>query len=124
VGRGGDVDTWFRIMMLGTTGAWAACQGACYHRDSSNMTTHTVFPRIRGNHLLKSIDARLQTEEDSEVISLLKEYRRAIYCSIFKTKIELGFINGMKKIFGRDISRSLTEYLVKRKKVMEVKSDE
>jgi GT2 family glycosyltransferase len=123
LGRGGDVDTWFRIMMLGTTGAWAAYQGAYYHRDSDNMTTQTVFPSIRENHLLRSINAHLQTEEDSELRALLKQYRRAIYRSTFKTKIELAFIHGMKKIFGPVISRSFTENLVKRKKSMEFKGD-
>lgn len=37
--RGGDIDTWFRIMLTHGKCAWSAHIGAVYHRDSINMVS-------------------------------------------------------------------------------------
>ncbi len=43
--RGGDVDTWLRLMTRTDLG-WSSFVGATYHRDSVNMVTRTTIPHI------------------------------------------------------------------------------
>lgn len=116
VGRGGDVDTWFRIIMSGAIGAWAAYEGAVYYRDSENMTTQNVAPRFRGNHLLSSIKLALKNETECGVRKLLKKYRKSIYLSIVKGKSEVFFIKFTQTVLGDTLSRRLIEGMMRIKK--------
>jgi len=108
-GRGGDVDTWFRIMMTGATGAWAAVIGAVYHRDSQNMTTRRVAPGARDNHLLRSIHRALADERDPAAQALLREYRRAVERSIRRDLRQHRALQLAGTLLGPRLSRRLVE---------------
>ncbi|WP_066632800.1 glycosyltransferase family 2 protein [Desulfolucanica intricata] len=67
--RGGDIDTWLRIM-LQTEAAWSPLIGATYYRDSVNMVTRTV-PNTNIQCVYSTIKETLRNKE-------YKEYKRAL----------------------------------------------
>jgi len=115
-GRGGDVDTWFRIMMTGATGAWAAEIGAVYHRDSQNMTTRRVAPGARDNHLLRSIRRALADERDAAAQALLCDYRCAVQRSIRRDLRQHRMLQLAGALLGQKLSRRLVQRAMRMKR--------
>ncbi|WP_020614567.1 glycosyltransferase family 2 protein [Sediminispirochaeta bajacaliforniensis] len=56
--RGGDRDTWLRLLSC-TDFAWSPFLGAVYYRDSVNMVTHTTPPPVR-NCMDQTIETLIQ----------------------------------------------------------------
>jgi len=85
--RGGDVDTWLRVMAIARNAAWSPKISAIYHRDSVNMVTKTESFSAKWEK--NTIDNLLKDEQDRETRKFLRKYcnKRIVYRYI-NTRLE------------------------------------
>ena len=74
--RGGDRDTWLRLMLSGAVLAWSPHIGACYHRDSDNMVTNTI-PAAPDHCIRATVRGYLKQRPPKRVGSALKRLQNA-----------------------------------------------
>lgn len=70
--RGGDVDTWLRVLAVARQGAWSSAITAVYHRDSVNMVTRTEA--FTADWEMKTIQSFINLEADPKTRKALKKY--------------------------------------------------
>ena len=77
--RGGDVDTWLRVMAHAKKAAWSPRITAIYYRDSVNMVTKTEPFSAKWEKT--TIDKLLSSEPNKQIRTYLKKYsnKRIIY---------------------------------------------
>jgi GT2 family glycosyltransferase len=59
--RGGDQETWLRLVLAGNHLAWSPQPTAIYHRDATNMVTTGSPPQLEQNCIWQTIDAELRS---------------------------------------------------------------
>lgn len=99
--RGGDTDTWLRLMYQEKKGYWINQCTAVYHRDSVNMVTKKVRFNISDHILYNTIQELLKVEGDSKVREALKKHWNSTAATYFKnmSKNQILGINCLSKYY-------------------------
>jgi len=95
--RGGDVDTWLRVMHLIKCAAWSSEITATYFRDSVNMVTKKEsFDGINDKN---TIDKLISIEKDKQTVALLKQFtnKRSINRYVITTLTNINNEKGLLK---------------------------
>lgn len=59
VTRGGDQETWLRLVLAGNAIHWCAEPGSVYHRDAENMVTNRTPPQLEDNAIAAAVRREL-----------------------------------------------------------------
>jgi glycosyltransferase involved in cell wall biosynthesis len=86
--RGGDHDTWLRVMVHGRRGAWDPLAGATYHRDAQNRVIRKNCPHLGDVPLLHTLRALINEEADPTARALLARYRKAVKRQAVRDNLE------------------------------------
>jgi len=82
--RGGDQDTWLRVMASERKGYWVDSLDALYYRDSENMVTKNVGFKLESHVMFNSVVELLKDEQDPAVRKALKRYWNNTAISYFR----------------------------------------
>lgn len=97
--RGGDTETWLRLMYEERKGYWIDECSAIYHRDSQNMVTKSVAPHINDHILYHTIERILSFEKDKRIRTLLKAHwnsTAAVYYKNMSKTVVIGYNDFLK----------------------------
>lgn len=72
--RGGDQDTWLRVMARVRVGFWIDYLGALYYRDSENMVTKKVGFRLESHIMFHTVNNLLAVESDPAIRKALRRH--------------------------------------------------
>lgn len=92
--RGGDVDTWLRVIYKSAGLAWSDHLGAIYHRDSTNMVTKTNLSTADAER--QTIKTILNRCDDNELTKLLKRFANRRTINAWKTNKKLSFSKNIR----------------------------
>lgn len=90
--RGGDTETWLRLMYQERKGYWINQCTAVYHRDSENMVTKKVGFNISDHVLYNTVQNLLDVESDCKIKNALKAHWNSTATTYFKNMSKKQFI--------------------------------
>jgi glycosyltransferase involved in cell wall biosynthesis len=82
--RGGDQETWFRLMQQEREGFWINHLGAIYNTDADNMVTKNIRFNIANHPLFHTIQESITVEKDTALRLAMKRYWNLTAFNYFK----------------------------------------